>query len=183
MIIETVFSTLDQSGQPNFAPMGLVWGEELVIVRPYRDTQTCRNLLSTRHGVANLSDDILAYVQCALYDAILPHFPAKACPGVVFGNACSWRELEVVSHGGTNDRAEIHCHVVHEGRQRDFLGFRRASNAVIEATILATRLKLYDQKTQTERMAQFEEIVEKTGDDTEKQAFQMIQAYVHRGEQ
>jgi hypothetical protein len=32
-------------------------------------------------------------------------------------------------------------------------------------------------------MAQFEEIVEKTGDDTEKQAFQMIQAYVHRGEQ
>jgi hypothetical protein len=183
MIVETIFSTLDQSGKPNFAPMGLVWGEEFVRVRPYRDTQTYRNLLSTRHGVACISDDVLAYVQCALYDAVLPHFAAKACPGVVLRNACSWRELEVVSQGGTHNRAEVHCRVIHEGRQRDFLGFRRASNAVIEATILATRLKLYDLKTKTERMAQFEEIVEKTGDDTEKLAFQMVHDYVQRGEE
>jgi hypothetical protein len=183
MIIETIFSTLDQSGKPNFAPMGLVWSEEFVIVRPYRDTQTCRNLLSTRYGVACISDDVLAYVQCALYDAVLPHFTAKTCPGVVLSSACSWREVEVVSEGGTNERAEIRCRVLHGGRQRDFLGFCRASNAVIEATILATRLKLCDPKVLTERMISYGEIVEKTGGDTEKQAFQMIQAYVQRGVQ
>jgi hypothetical protein len=73
-------------------------------VRPFRETQTCRNLLSTRYGVANISDDVLAYVQCALYDSNLPHFPAKAGPGVVYRNACAWREIRVA--GRTNGPAQ-----------------------------------------------------------------------------
>jgi hypothetical protein len=181
MIVETIFSTLDQNGKPNFAPMGLVWGDKIVIVRPYRDTQTYRNLFSSRYGVANICDDILAYVRCALYDAILPHFPARLGLGVVLNNACSWREMEAVAFGGTTERAEIRCRVVFEGRQKNFVGFRRASNAVIEATIIATRLNLYSQGTLAERMAQYEEIVERTGDDAEKQAFQIVRGYIQRG--
>ena len=45
MIVETIFSTIDEDGNPNFAPMGLFWGDETVTVRPYRNTQTCRNLI------------------------------------------------------------------------------------------------------------------------------------------
>ena len=82
MIIETIFSTLDDAGRPNFAPMGLVWGEETVLVRPFRDTQTYRNLRSGRCGVASLSDDVLAYVQCGLFNEVLPGFPAAAIDGV-----------------------------------------------------------------------------------------------------
>ena len=62
MIIETIFSTVDERGQPNFAPMGVVWGEEELAVRPFRQTQTCRNLLATGYGVVNLTDDVLAFV-------------------------------------------------------------------------------------------------------------------------
>ena len=29
MIIETIFSTLDANGNPNFAPMGIEWGEAI----------------------------------------------------------------------------------------------------------------------------------------------------------
>jgi hypothetical protein len=181
MIVETIFSTLDQNGKPNFAPMGLVWGDKFVVVRPYRDTQTYRNLFSSRYGVANVCDDVLAYVQCALYDAILPHFPAQAGQGVVLNNACYWREIEAITFGGTAERPEVKCQVMFEGQRRNFLGFRRASNAVIEATIIATRLNLYGHRVADERMVQYEEIVEKTGDDTEKQAFQMVRAYIQRG--
>jgi hypothetical protein len=181
MIVETIFSTLDQNGKPNFAPMGLVWGDKFVIVRPYRDTQTCRNLFSGRYGVANVCDDILAYVQCALYDAILPHFPAQAGSGVIFSNACFWREVEAVSFGGTTERAEVRCQVIAEGQKRQFLGFRRASNAVIEAAIVATRLNIYNHGTLTEKMAQYEDIVKKTGDDADRQAFQMVRDYIQRG--
>ena len=60
MIIETIFSTLDAEGYPHFAPMGLLWGEEYMTVRPYRDTQTCRNLMATGCGVANVTDNVLA---------------------------------------------------------------------------------------------------------------------------
>ena len=34
MIIETIFSTLDGAGRPNFAPMGVLWGEEEMTDNP-----------------------------------------------------------------------------------------------------------------------------------------------------
>jgi uncharacterized protein len=181
MIVETIFSTVDEAGNPNFAPMGIGWEDEFAIVRPFRNTQTCRNLLSTGCGVANLADDVLAYVQCALYDAVLPHFPAKTVRGVIFKEACSWRELMLESQSGTEDRAEFCCRVLHSGRQKDFLGFRRASNAVIEATIMATRLQLLDPHAGREWLAHFAKIVDKTGDVAERQAFQLVHDYILRG--
>jgi hypothetical protein len=180
MIVETIFSTVDEAGKPNFAPMGLLWGDEYVAIRPYRNTQTCRNLLSTGYGVANVTDDVLAYVQCGLYQAVLPYFPARAVRGAVFKDACSWWELEVVSRSGSEERAELRCRVLHTERQKDFLGFCRAGNAVIEAAILATRAGLYDRKIVTDSLARFGEIVEKTGDEKEKQAMQLIHEYIRK---
>ncbi len=181
MIVETIFSTLDESGKPNFAPMGVVWDRNIVVVRPFRDSHTCRNLLSTRYGVANISDDILAYVRSALYDAVLPHFPGKASPCVVFSETCSWREMEVISDSGDDVRANIQCRVLYEGRQKEFLGFRRGSNAVLEATIVATRRMFYEPLWVEEKLMQYGEIVEKTGDAIDKQALQMVQDFVRKG--
>jgi uncharacterized protein len=180
MIVETIFSTLDETGKPNFAPMGIVWGKEFITVLPFRNTHTCRNLLSTGYGIANVSDNVLAYVRCALYDAVLPSFPAKVVPGAVFKEACSWREVTLVSQAGTSDRAELYCRVLFDSRQRDFLGFRRASNAVIEATILATRLDFQEQTAIIEGVERYQEIVEKTGDESDKQAYRLVHEYVQQ---
>ncbi len=180
MIIETIFSTLDESGMPNFAPMGIEWGDEFVTVRPFGNTCTCRNLLSSGYGVANLSDDVLAYVQCGLYDAVLPYFPANVAPGVVFQGTCSWRELVVISQEGSGDRPDLRCQVIHKGWQKDFLGFCRASNAVIEATILATRLALYNRKMVAEKLIHYREIIERTGGETENKAIQLVCDYVRK---
>lgn len=180
MIVETILSTLDEAGNPNFAPMGIVWDQEFPVVRPFRSSNTFRNLASTGFGVVNLADDILAYVRCALYDAVLPHFPAKMVPGIVFQGTCSWRELKVMSQAGSTERAEFVCRVVNEGRQRDFLGFRRASNAVLEAAILATRLPLASPDKVIRDLLRCGEIVDKTGDETERQALQLIRDYVQK---
>ena len=180
MIIESIFSTLDAVGQPNFAPMGVSWDEEEMTVRPFRQTQTCRNLLATGYGVVNVTDDVLAFVQSGLYDAVLPHFAASRVPGVVFQGVCYWRELEVVAVAGNQDRAEIRCRVVSKGWKRDFLGFSRAKGAVVEATILATRLHLHDRETVPEELRRYEEIVIKTGNDTERTALRQIREFVRR---
>ena len=182
MIIETIFSTLDGKGKPNFAPMGLVWGEESVTVLPFRNTRTYQNLTTSGYGVANLSDDVLAYVKCGLYKEVLPSFPAKVVPGAVFESTCSWRELEVVSKGGSEERAKLRCRVLHKGRRKDFLGFCRAGNAVIEATILATRLDIYDRKMVDEKLLHYMKIIEQMGDFKEKQALRLIQDYVRQWE-
>ncbi|MBN2243893.1 MAG: DUF447 family protein [Acidobacteria bacterium] len=178
MIIETIFSTLDAAGNPNFAPMGLEWGEDSVIVRPYRNTGTCRNLLAAGYGVANITDDVLAYARSALQGEVLPHFPARKIPGAVFTGTCAWRELEVASRGSREDRAEVRCRVIHSERRKDFLGFCRARNAVIEAIILATRLDFCDRKTVDERIAGFAEIVDKTGGAAEKQALEAVRNFI-----
>jgi hypothetical protein len=163
--------------------MGLVWEEDAVLVRPFRDTQTYRNLQATRCGVASISDDVLAYVQSALTGAVLPGFSAVTVPGIVFRGACSWLELTVVSQGGSDERAEFHCRVLHKGRQRDFLGFCRASSAIIEATILATRLPFCDRGDVVKNLNHYTKIVEKTGGENEKQAFQLVCDYIRKREE
>lgn len=180
MIIETIFSTLDETGRPNFAPMGVEWGKECVLVRPFRSSITFRNLASGGYGVANLSDDVLAFVRCALYDEILPSFPATTIQGEVFQDACSWIELAVDSMGGSEERAEFRCRILHRGRMKDFLGFCRASNAVIEAAILASRISINSKKDILCSLNNYMKIVDKTGSDKDKQAFRLVQDYVDR---
>jgi hypothetical protein len=135
-------------------------------------------MVSTGYGVVNFTDDALAYVESALYNAVLPSFPAKTAPGVVYRDACAWQELAVESEAGSDERAELKCRVLYKGRQKDFIGFCRASHAVIEATIIATRLNRIDSDIIGPRMAQFREIVEKTGGDAEKKAFQLVQDFI-----
>ena len=180
MIIETIVSTLDESGAPNFAPMGVIIHEEFIMVHPYRNTRTCRNLIRSGYGVVNFSDNALAYVQSGLYHAVLPNFPASTIPGVVYKETCSWQESVLVSQGGSEDRAELQFRVLHKGTLKEFLGFCRAGNAVIEATILATRLDLYDTDAVNQALMRYREIVVKTGGASEKKAFQLILDFVKK---
>lgn len=180
MIIETIFSTMDEAGRPNFAPMGLVWGEEAMTVRPFRDTTTYRNLLETGCGVANLTDNVLSFAQTALSDVQLPHFPARHVRGVVLEEACAWRELEVANIDEGEERAEIQCRVVGQGRLRDFLGFNRGRCAVIEATILATRLHLHSPTDVRAALRRYDDIVNRTGEEREREAMRYVQDYIAR---
>ncbi|HWQ82964.1 MAG TPA: DUF447 domain-containing protein [Anaerolineales bacterium] len=178
MIIESIFSTLGPGDQPNFAPMGITWGESVLTVRPFRATATYTNLLATGCGVLSLTDDVLPFVQSSLYRVDLPHFPAHSIPGVILQGACSWRELQVLSVGGTPERAEIRCQVVHTGHQREFLGFCRASVAVLEAAILATRLQAHTPAAVQEIMRHYAQIVEKTGGDNDRRAFHLVEQFI-----
>ncbi len=180
MIIEVLLSTLDEAGRPNFAPMGVVWGEDELVVRPFRDSHTCRNLLATGCAVASVTDDVLAFVESALGDPTLPHFPARVVPGVVYSDACYWRELRVVSAAGSRQRADVRCQVVQRGWQRDFLGFNRARAAIIEAAILATRLKMLDPAGVQAALDQYETIVIKTGDRRERDALDRVRDYTRK---
>jgi hypothetical protein len=180
MIIETILSTLDSSGRSNFAPMGVVWGEEAMTLRPFRDTTTYHNLLETRCGVVNVTDNVLSFVRTALSDAQLPHFPARHVRGVVLEEACAWHELEVMNLGGDKDRAEIECRVAGRGRLRDCHGFNRGKNAVIEAAILATRLHLRGPADVRAALRRYDDIVQRTGGQQEREAMQYVQEYVAR---
>jgi hypothetical protein len=178
MIIESIITTLDRDGRANFAPMGVAWGEEEIVVKPYRETTTYRNLLETGEAVVNLVDDILYFVRGALGSPSFPSGPAVVIRGVVLEGACSWRELRVREAQTTEPRARFVCDVLHRGVRREFLGYSRARSAVLEATILATRTRFLPIGEILAEYGRLQVIVDKTAGPPEREAMAMLTDFV-----
>ena len=88
MIIESILTTLDGAGTPNFAPMGVDWGEQEIVIKPFLETTTFQNLRDTGAAVVNLTDDVMLFAQGAIATARFPAVPATAVRGVVLEAAC-----------------------------------------------------------------------------------------------
>src|SRR5215216_6461142 len=97
MIIETIITTTDAAGRLNVAPMGVEWGEERIVVKPFLETTTFRNLRQTGEAVVNLTDDVLIFATAAISSPSFLVVPAEVVRGVVLDAACGWRELRVES--------------------------------------------------------------------------------------
>ena len=178
MIVETIVTTIDREGKINFAPMGVEWGEETIVLKPFLETTTFRNLTGSRAAVVNLTDDAMLFAQGAVSSPQFPAVPASVVPGVVLEAACSWRELEVVSVDATPPRSRIETRVVHRGVRREFIGFNRARHAVLEAAILATRTHLIPADEIREEYARLQIIVDKTAGPREREAMEFLTRYV-----
>ena len=170
MIIECIVTTLDAAGVPNFAPMGVEWGEDEIVIKPFLETTTFRNLQVNGAAVANITDDVLPFAQSAIATVQFPAVPAAVVRGVVLAGACSWRELEVRAIDATPPRARVVTRVVHRGTLREFLGFNRARHAVLEAAILATRTHLLPAEQIRAEFARLQVIVDKTAGPREREA-------------
>src|SRR4051795_6783376 len=141
-IIETVVTTINPDGSVNCGAMGVEWGEERIVIKPYGRTRTLRNLRATGAAVVNLTDDILLFSQAALGDPHPPTRPAAGVDGAVLDDACSWREVRVEAIDDSADRARVGTVVVGGGTGREFLGLNRARYAVLEASILSSRARI-----------------------------------------
>jgi uncharacterized protein len=178
VIIETIVTSLDPAGTVNFAPMGVEWGEELIVLKPFLQTSTFQNVSTARVAVVNLTDDALLFAEGAISSPQFPWVPAQVVRGAVLEAACSWRELEVVTIDATPPRSRIEARVVHRGVNREFLGFNRARHAVLEAAILATRTHLLPPEQIRDEYARLQIIVDKTAGPREQEAMAMLTQYV-----
>ena len=178
MIVETIVTTLDPDGVINFAPMGVEWGDEIIVLKPFLETTTFRNLTATNTAVVNLTDDAMLFAQGAISSPQLPWVPAAVVRGAVLEAACSWRELQVSSIDATPPRSRIECRVVHQGSRREFIGFNRARNAILEAAILATRTHLLPPEQIRSDFERLQVIVDKTAGPREREAMELLTQYV-----
>ncbi len=180
MIIESIVTTLDTAGQVNCAPMGVEWGEEIIVIKPYQDTTTYRNLVATGAAVVNLTDNVLLFARSAISDPVFPTWPAVAVHGAVLQDVCSWREVVVEEIDAQRERARVTTRVVHRGFAREFLGFNRARHAVLEAAILATRTRFLPGEHILAEFERLQVIVDKTGGVQEHEAMELLTEYVRR---
>ncbi len=178
LIVESIVTTLDEAGRPNVAPMGVEWTDEGIVLKPFLETATFRNVRATGAAVVNLTDDVLLFARAALGNPEVPLRPADRVRGVVLADACSWHELEVVALDATPPRSRIRTRTVHAGRGREFLGLNRARHAVLEGAILCTRLHLVPRAEVAREFDRLQVLVDKTAGPREREAWAVLRAHL-----
>jgi len=187
VILEGVVTTLSTEGALNIAPMGPIVSSDLDMskftLRPFKSSTTYRNLKARGEGVFHVTDNVLLLAQAAIGAPLEPEpatRPAAMVAGAILADACRYFEFRAVAIDDRDERATIRVETVAEGRIRDFLGFNRARNAVLEAAILATRVGLIPP---TEILGEYDGLsvlVDKTGGPAERAAFDLLADYVSR---
>ena len=178
VIVETIVTTVAGDGTVNCAPMGVEWGETLIVLKPFLETATYANLMATGTAVVNITDDVRVFACAAISNPVYPTEPARVVRGVVLADCCSWREVEVRSPDSTPPRSRIETAVVHRGSHREFLGFNRARHAVLEAAIYATRLHLLPREFVESELERLQVIVDKTAGPGELEAMAMLTEHI-----
>ena len=182
MIIEGVITTINSEGVVNVAPMGpIVEGDfESVVLRPWKGSTTYRNLCSCDAAVFHVVDEVDLIAEAVLKQNPIQPLMHKAeqIDGWVLEGCCQWFELQIVDRDLTLDRAEIRARVVSRGNGRPFRGFNRAQHAILEATILATRVQFLDPDDVWLQFNYFRFAVEKTGTDRHQQLFERLCEFV-----
>lgn len=185
MIIEGLVTSLDFSGRLNVAPMGpIVEGDfESIVLRPFQPSTTFDNLSQQRCGVFHVVDeiDVIARAAIGCLEVEPDTVPAETVAGRVLVRCCRWFEFQVTSIDTTQQRSVMSCRIVHRGERRPYLGMNRARNAVIEAAILATRIHLIPGEEIQQSFRSLRSAVEKTGNEAEFRAFQILAEYVAQG--
>jgi hypothetical protein len=181
-VLETVTTTIDPDGRVNCAAMGVQWpadGRRLVF-HPYRATRTYRNLSAVPSAVVHLTDDVLLFCQAALGDPQPPTVAATHVAGAVLVDACSWREVRVERIDDDGERVRVEVEVVASGQGREHLGLNRARHAVVEASILASRLRLLGADEVERQLALLEPLMDKTAGPRERAAMAYVREHLAR---
>jgi len=75
-------------------------------------------------------------------------------------------------------RARVDTVVVGQGSGREFLGFNRARHAVLEASILASRVRLLDAGEIRAALEPLQVLVDKTGGPREREAMAYVRTVI-----
>ena len=182
MIIEGLLTTTTDKGEPHVAPMGPVVNVELTewTLRPFASSTTFKLLRERPTAVFHVVDDVLPIVQAALGLAVEVHFERHSGGAWIIANCCHWFQLQVFDWDVSSERSVAQAQVTERGVKRPFWGWNRAKHAVLEATILATRLHLADRHAIADDLATLKKAVEKTAGEREWMARNLVQEFIDR---
>lgn len=175
-ILEGIVTTHNEDGTVNISPMGPIVNTQIsrFRFRPYPASTTYQNLCRNGRGVFHVTDDVLLFAQAAVGQPK----PLPALEGLVLKEACRWFAFEIESIDDSQTPVHIVANTVDQGRQRDFLGFNRAKHAVLEAAILATRVRFLPAAEILAELKRLESPVTKTASSTELEAFLFLRKHI-----
>jgi len=170
-ISEVIATTISKEGEPDAAPIGII-SDGIMHVRLYPDTHTYSNIRATKKLVANVVSDPLLFVLSALGDLgerefyVVDGVPVLRC-------ANAWVLFECEEN--KQDSTLIYLYPI-RGKviRKGVRAINRGANAVIEATVHATRYTATKDRKYLNWIAHYEDVVKKCGGAREKEAMHKL---------
>ncbi len=171
-ISEIILTTISPDGVPNAAPMGLHRKGGRLFARIY-NSKTLDNILIKPIAAANIVDDPALFVQSALSDIEPERFElVDGFP--LLKDAQGWIIFDCTCKKGGNISVVELSPVKGKIIERKFQPINRGLNAVIEATIHATRYVVLKEQKYLDCIEYYNSIVKKCGGEREKDAMLIL---------
>ncbi len=171
-ISEVIFTTLSPDGIPNAAPIGLHRKGKRLFARIY-NSNTLDNIMSKPVTAANIADDPVLFVQSALSDIEAERFEfVDGFP--VLGEAQGWIIFGCKIKKGEEISVVELSPIKGKINSQKILPVNRGFNAVIEASIHATRYVVLKERKHLKYIKYYNTIVNKCGGAREKEAMLLL---------
>lgn len=174
LIFEVIVTSLNEDGSAHAAPFGVRERDGLVLISPFRPSTSLDNLLREKTAVVNLTDDVRVFAGSLTGRRNWSVHQAEMIDGHVLEGALAHRELRLVEVIEDATRPQLMFKVVHERSHSPFRGFNRAQAAVVEASVLVSRLHLLPADKIDEELQYLAIAMEKTAGEREWQAWQWL---------
>ena len=180
MIIESIIISSDLSGLINFAPFGIKKEEDFIFISPYFPSTTLKNLKNNKYASVNYTDQANIFVDCLLGKKDFKINQCKKKNSFFLKDSLSYDEVEVVEYIHHELRPTFRCKVINSYMNKRYMGINRANNSIIEACILASRVKLLEKEKILKELEYLSIAVEKTSGENELKAWKKINEYIKR---
>lgn len=182
-ILEGISETIVSTGldTPNAAPIGIIRKNQKTFVRIFKGSHTGENLIREEVLVANVVYDPLLLVRSTFSDIESSEFDFVDIDGKrfpVLKSAISWVAFRCINLKDTEQTVVSDLIPLGAGfceaNRRAIPAPNRGFNAVLEATVHATRYQLTGDEKYLELIRHYESLASKCGGENEKKAMKLI---------
>lgn len=151
MIIESVLITKNKDNTPHFAAAGVEYSLDIISFYLYKKSKTAENLLNKKEGVVNISDKALHIVKSALSASDFSIKRTENINSYYLADSCSYSEFICRDIKEKNDKYIIEAEVISKNNIRDYNGFNRANNLLVETAVKVSRINIKYTKSEVEK--------------------------------
>jgi len=178
-ISETIISTGLES--PNAAPIGIIVKSGRTFVRLFKGTHTWENVSKEKYLAANVVYDPLLLVRSTFFDLDPSEFdyvPVHELSFPILKTALAWvvfecTDLKSTEHALVADLIPVKAGF-NEANWKNLPVPNRGFNAVLEATVHATRYQLTGDEKYLKLIRHYESLASKCGGENEKKAMKLL---------
>tara|TARA_B100001027_G_scaffold201100_1_gene160904 strand:+ start:103 stop:669 length:567 start_codon:yes stop_codon:yes gene_type:complete len=178
MILETLICSTNFNEEVNVAPFGIQKKKDIVVISPYLPSKTHENLLQNKFATVNHTDDAGLFVNCFLKKKKFKLAKCQLIDSFFLKDALSYHEIEVIDYKKDKLRPSFFCKSLFFKNSAPFLGFNRARNALLEACILASRIKILKKDKIDQELNYLSTAIEKTSGPKEISLWRDINIFI-----